>query len=377
MFWHSNKCMEHMEGPFYKGRVPRSSGRAGSRTLRLPAARRTFPAVGQQSARDSSSLSTSSSEEGLTTTLRSGGLNADSDLLDSAGGTSLFPDSKSYGLVQSGQQTPLPAVNRHGVANLEQTLQDAGRRHGPDAAGAAQLQAFKRACVLTYRSLERAWRVLLDTEGSGRISFKFFHTAARKLGFFDAKQLWKAIDTNGSGFITLDEWAPDAYRGLLELREICYREYGGIEHAYYYGMDQSKGRTVSFDALQSFCKRHDFTGNVKAAYNVLDHKIDGFISPDEIMFLEACQGERFGKAKKHYLSSFHTTPRFGADAWSSRGSRSARGTERANKSRLKLEPVKQPMSARGPPLPPADTHGQLRNVQLSTGEVWDFPVQCS
>lgn len=269
--------------------------------------------------------------------------------------------------MQSRQKTTLPAVNRHGFGTREQTLQDAGRRQGPDATGAAQLRTFKKACVLTYRSLARTWRVLLDPDGSGRISFVPFHRAARKLGFFDAKELWSVVDTNRSGFITLEEWAPGVYRSLCELREICYREYGGVEHAFYHGMDQQKGRTLTLKALQTFCERHDFTGDVKAAFEALDHKIDGYISPDEIEFLEACQGGKANK-RKNWIS-FNSTPRFGADDWSSCGFQSARSTQRK-----KLETVKQPMSARGPsPLLPAE---QLRNVQLSTDE-WDFSVQCS
>lgn len=139
--------------------------------------------------------------------------------------------------------------------------------------------------------------MLLDPECVGRISFVPFHKAARSMGFGDTRFLWSAIDVDRSGFITLDEWDTRTFRHLAEFRDICFREYGGVEHAFVHGMDHTGSRTVTLPELQRFCDEVHFSGDVKTLMLALDVKMTGFITEDELAILHACMGEKFGKPK--------------------------------------------------------------------------------
>lgn len=46
----------------------------------------------------------------------------------------------------------------------------------------------------------------MDPKGVGRVSFAAFCDVARSMGFGELRQLWCALDTNRSGFLTLEKW---------------------------------------------------------------------------------------------------------------------------------------------------------------------------
>jgi len=103
---------------------------------------------------------------------------------------------------------------------------------------AAYTEDFKVCCRRKYSNLTRCWRLLLDTAGLGRVSFIPFCRAARAMGFTHVTTLWKQLDVNSSGFITLESWDPTAYKSLMQFRTICLREYGGLREAFQFGLDK-------------------------------------------------------------------------------------------------------------------------------------------
>lgn len=113
------------------------------------------------------------------------------------------------------------------------------------------------------------------------------------MGFHNVVALWKLIDLNRSGFITLDNWDPVAFRNLMEFRDICLRQYGSLQLAFNYGMDVKGSRTVNLAELQRFCHDMEFTGNVHELFAALDERQSGFITVDELDFLSRWEGQRF------------------------------------------------------------------------------------
>eukprot|EP00438_Fugacium_kawagutii_P001913 Skav218220 [mRNA] locus=scaffold1375:124207:128654:- [translate_table: standard] len=85
--------------------------------------------------------------------------------------------------------------------------------------GVQYAETFKAACRRKYGNMTRAWRVLLNPGGNGRVSFVPFCNCARSMGFVNVSTLWRHLDVKSSGFITLDNWDPHAYRVLMEFRE--------------------------------------------------------------------------------------------------------------------------------------------------------------
>jgi len=159
------------------------------------------------------------------------------------------------------------------------------------------LATFKAACKRNYRNLTRAWRLLLDAQGLGRISFISFCETVRQVGWKDGKKLFMAIDGNHSGFITLDEWDPVSHRNLMEFKDICKKQFGGMESAFNHGMDRTGSKTVTLKELERFCNDQDFTGDVKVLFEALAVNRCGFITLDNLDFLQVYEGERFTNAR--------------------------------------------------------------------------------
>jgi len=188
-----------------------------------------------------------------------------------------------------GEPAPCPSLQKSARCQLE------------EAEGAEKLLAFKRACVNRYHNMARAWRMLLDPDCVGRISYVPFHRSAKIMGFHNVQQLWSAIDADRSGFMTLDEWDSRTFRHLVELRDICYREYGGIEHAFMHGMDRTGSRTVTLAEMARFCKTFGFTGEPTLLFAALDLQRDGYLTVDDLDILDSCVGERFGERKCRFV----------------------------------------------------------------------------
>lgn len=152
--------------------------------------------------------------------------------------------------------------------------------------------AFKAACFRKYRSLVRAWRLLLDSQGVGRVHFTKFCTASRAMGFCDVRKLWIGLDVAQSGFITLDIWDPEGMAMLVDFRKLCLKNCGGLELGFAHHMDQTGSNTVTLQELTDFCSWLDFSGHVQALFYALDVHEQGFITVDNLAFLKRLQGKR-------------------------------------------------------------------------------------
>ncbi|CAE7293917.1 unnamed protein product [Symbiodinium natans] len=157
---------------------------------------------------------------------------------------------------------------------------------------AAYTEDFKVCCRRKYSNLARCWRLLLDTPGLGRVSFVPFCRAARSMGFTHISTLWKQLDSNSSGFITLESWDPRAYKNLMQFRTICLREFGGLREAFKFGLDRSGSGTCTKKEFRQFLQEFDFAGDWGALWGALDENQDGMLTADELDFLSQWQGER-------------------------------------------------------------------------------------
>lgn len=157
--------------------------------------------------------------------------------------------------------------------------------------------AFKDACCRKYRTLMRAWRLDLDQKGVGRVPFSTFCNSARSMGFGNLRKLWTDLDTNQSGFLTLDKWDPQGLDALMKFKAICRREYGDLEHAFLMAMDQTRSATVTPREFAEFCERVGFPGDVQALFALIDVHEFGFFTMEQLDFLVRWQGERYAPPK--------------------------------------------------------------------------------
>lgn len=92
------------------------------------------------------------------------------------------------------------------------------------------LQAFKENLLRKYRdNLLLAWNNI-DQNDQMRVSWEEFLAACKKLNF-DEKRLpgvWRALDHNLSGWVSLHELSPDAYDILVKFKRWAHRKEGNI-----------------------------------------------------------------------------------------------------------------------------------------------------
>merc|ERR1712087_81274 len=65
---------------------------------------------------------------------------------------------------------------------------------------------FQNFLIRKFGSIEVAWHVAFDTDGSGSINFTEFGLGCKASGYVgNATRLWAALDEDRSGEISLDE----------------------------------------------------------------------------------------------------------------------------------------------------------------------------
>eukprot|EP00439_Symbiodinium_sp_Y106_P068221 s1072_g11.t1 len=141
---------------------------------------------------------------------------------------------------------------------------------------AAYTEDFKVCCRRKYSNLTRCWRLLLDTAGLGRVSFIPFCRAAHAMGFTHVTTLWKQLDVNSSGFITLESWDATAYKSLMQFRTTL-----------------AVISKLNLQPVTSLPQDFDFAGDCAALWSALDENQDGYLTVDELDFLSQWQGERY------------------------------------------------------------------------------------
>eukprot|EP00927_Polykrikos_kofoidii_P027435 TRINITY_DN24135_c1_g1_i1.p1 TRINITY_DN24135_c1_g1~~TRINITY_DN24135_c1_g1_i1.p1 ORF type:complete len:1699 (-),score=352.43 TRINITY_DN24135_c1_g1_i1:192-5237(-) len=98
-------------------------------------------------------------------------------------------------------------------------------------------EQLRRALLRRYGSMTTAWRVSLDADGNGRLSFHEFATVMREECFAgNVKELFVSLVGDEAGHVTLQMLCPDSWKMLLEVRNLMLQKFDGIEEAWYKGL---------------------------------------------------------------------------------------------------------------------------------------------
>jgi Ca2+-binding EF-hand superfamily protein len=129
--------------------------------------------------------------------------------------------------------------------------------------GAKDLSEFKKHLARRYGSLLRAWLMVFDKDGTGRVCASAFYDACRSIGYIgNLRTLWNELDSDRSQFVTIDEVDPDAVRLLGAFQLKCESTYGNVELAFEAFSARKRGhpsKVVDHRAFGKLCRKIGFT----------------------------------------------------------------------------------------------------------------------
>eukprot|EP00929_Paragymnodinium_shiwhaense_P112914 TRINITY_DN81185_c0_g1_i1.p1 TRINITY_DN81185_c0_g1~~TRINITY_DN81185_c0_g1_i1.p1 ORF type:complete len:723 (+),score=201.48 TRINITY_DN81185_c0_g1_i1:84-2252(+) len=170
------------------------------------------------------------------------------------------------------------------------------------------VEDFKSILVSTYRRFLRAWRRLLDRDGSNRCNWDEFLAACKKVNFQgDIPGAWRALDSDLSGFITLYEIDPESNNTLLEFKDWATHEFGCVRAAFSC-FDEDGSNQASLQEFRRSCRIYGFDGDAVEIFRALDVERSGTLSAQEVGFLDEWDfSESFENV--HHQASRPTEPK--------------------------------------------------------------------
>lgn len=162
-------------------------------------------------------------------------------------------------------------------------LSTSHKEHREADVGADDLKTFKMNLKRKYGTLASAWRLGLDPEGLSQLPFNEFASVLRIQGYSgNVRRLWRDLDPDNVGYITMANFDPEADALLGSFRAQLVQRYGDIITAWQVGIDPNKvGRLEEADFC-SRCKRLGLDINVKQLYNTLVERGRTFIMLKDI-----------------------------------------------------------------------------------------------
>jgi len=145
---------------------------------------------------------------------------------------------------------------------------------------------FKNMLLKFYKNYLKAWRHVLDADGSNRCNWEEFGAACKKVGYSaDIPGAWRALDDDLSGYITLMEIDPVSSTTLGNFKSWADEEFGGVRAAF--GLfDSDNSNEVTYREFRRACRVYGFDGNVHLLFHALDVERSGTLSLDEVVFLD-------------------------------------------------------------------------------------------
>eukprot|EP00397_Hematodinium_sp_SG-2012_P001496 GEMP01001499.1.p1 GENE.GEMP01001499.1~~GEMP01001499.1.p1 ORF type:complete len:1211 (+),score=204.26 GEMP01001499.1:238-3870(+) len=126
--------------------------------------------------------------------------------------------------------------------------------------GARSVEGFRTILKAKYVTLTAAWKDVLDPAGSGRVSFHYFCSKCRAIGYTgNLKSLWKAMDRENTGFISLRDLDEEAGVSIERFKTFLRKQYGSILKAWVKGIDPHKSARVDIEAFVIFCAKAGYT----------------------------------------------------------------------------------------------------------------------
>jgi len=157
---------------------------------------------------------------------------------------------------------------------------------------------LKTFLMKKFHNLVLAWRLGLDADGSGRLSFFEFQRTMAAFNYkTNFKKLWADMDDDGSGTVSLVELDPEASASLREVRDFLNDRYECLEEAWA-TLDTDGSLRLTKKELAEGLERINFSGNANTLFSYLyTGGGAGFVTLEDFAFLGLPRDPKFDMTK--------------------------------------------------------------------------------
>eukprot|EP00931_Biecheleriopsis_adriatica_P056836 TRINITY_DN33708_c0_g1_i1.p1 TRINITY_DN33708_c0_g1~~TRINITY_DN33708_c0_g1_i1.p1 ORF type:complete len:918 (+),score=195.75 TRINITY_DN33708_c0_g1_i1:80-2833(+) len=132
----------------------------------------------------------------------------------------------------------------------------------------------------------KAWRQLLDKDGTNRCNWGDFREACLKLGYSgDLPGAWRSFDDDFSGWISLQEVDPDSSKMLTEFAAWAKEDFGSVANLYAV-FDTERKNGLTFHEFRACLRTYGYNGPARILFAAFDLNQEGTVSYSEIKFLD-------------------------------------------------------------------------------------------
>lgn len=135
-------------------------------------------------------------------------------------------------------------------------------------------ERFMKALKSRYPNLIVAWRKLLDRDNSNKVSYKEFLEACRVLKMDNPASIWRVLDDDSSGFISLNEIDQEAADTLLNFKQWAEGTFGTITHMFHV-FDKPKVGKVGFPVFRRALRNFGYKGDACVLFQSLKPNSSG------------------------------------------------------------------------------------------------------
>lgn len=148
------------------------------------------------------------------------------------------------------------------------------------------LQNFKEFLKQKFSSYLRAWRLVLDLDGSMSVQKHELFKAVSELGWQgDVRQLWRALDKDDSGVTTLEEFDLATATQLAVLKDWIETKFGNASNAFKV-FDRFNTKKLKFPEFVGYCRGHGFKKLSKSLLQGIDFETKKYISEMDMIFMD-------------------------------------------------------------------------------------------
>lgn len=154
----------------------------------------------------------------------------------------------------------------------------------------ALAQEFRELLLKQYGDFVRAWRQGLDRDRNGHMDYQEFTRAVKDVGFAgNPRDLWKELDANGNGTVSLWEVDMPTAELIKEFADCAKASFGSWENAWKRVFDTRFDDRVKLDVFREGCTAMGYTGSAEQIFALLDVDRSKFLCWEEMAWVSGTE----------------------------------------------------------------------------------------